>query len=182
MLNEVFMLHADGSHLYTWDKHSHSKNKNIYDYKYTYTYIDWDVGGLRACGCADMCLCVVGGERETEIHLCYGSFGLQGGLEWPSLWYTPRVALYLENKSPIKPTIGWDKTRQILTNTKRFEPPEEELCAGFHNMLTFCVSASVCHRVSLRDLLECAGVAVSWREILSLLKLLQHPQASRSQS
>lgn len=66
-------------------------------------------------------------------------------------------------------------------NTKRFEPPEEELYAGFHSMLTFCVSASACHRASLRDLLECAGAAVSWREILSLLDLLQHPHASQSQ-
>lgn len=66
-------------------------------------------------------------------------------------------------------------------NTKRFEAPEEELCAGFPSMLTFCVSASACHRVSLRDLLECAGVAMSWRETLSLLNPLQHPNASQRQ-
>lgn len=53
---------------------------------------------------------------------------------------------------------------------------------GFPSVLTFCVSASACHRGSLRDLLQCAGVAVSWREILSLLNPLQHPDASQSQS
>jgi len=44
------------------------------------------------------------------------------------------------------------------------------------------VSASPRHGVSLRDLLERAGVAMSWREILSLPKPLQHPDASQSQS
>lgn len=67
-------------------------------------------------------------------------------------------------------------------NTKRFEPLEEELCAGFHSVLTFCVSASACHRVSLRDLQECAAVAVSWRETLSLLIHCSIPVPARASS
>lgn len=120
-------------------------------------------------------------ERDRNPLMCCCSFtdGLAGVSKSPCPWYTPRVALYLKNKqAPSKPTIAGDNTQQMLMNTKRFAAPEEELCAGFHGTLTFCVSASPCHKVSLRDL---SGVAMSWREILSLLMLPQHPRASQSQ-